>query len=170
MISLIHNNNISVYWCLYDTKQWLTVSSSWGSDAILWQFHRNCSRYQSVKWVWKIHLRHFNSTSLRGQWVKNTDNIRTFIWDCLTTTWWTGYSMPLFVGYVMWLRCTYRNVETDTKHRDLFMNYLKFSMILITFTPVPCLYMTQSVILYWIHMLGIHTSMLFRVPTLFTWL
>ena len=79
LISMIHNNNIlwSVYWCLYDTKQRLTISSSWGSDSILWQFHWNCSRYQSVKWVWKIHLRHINSTSVRGQWIKNTETIRT---------------------------------------------------------------------------------------------
>ena len=30
---------------------------SWGSVAFIWkQFHRKCSWYQSVKWVWKFHF------------------------------------------------------------------------------------------------------------------
>ena len=41
----------------------------WGSVALtLDQFHRRCSRYQLVKWIWTLCFT-ITSTSLRGQWV-----------------------------------------------------------------------------------------------------
>ena len=42
----------------------MLTNDQWGSVALTWdQFHRKISRYQFVKWVWKIHLYNYSHIS-----------------------------------------------------------------------------------------------------------
>ena len=56
--------------------QWVSVALGWH------QYHRKCSRYEFVQWVWKIHL--WNYFHINDQWVKNISTVHQpwSSWEC----------------------------------------------------------------------------------------